>query len=552
MASSSRWLHGAPVGPLNEDSPGTQRWWGQGIPAALLGSLYAVYYATGVVAISVGCTATYSFESVTPAIVTQAVVETATADASPAAVVTQAIVETATVPATGQFRVTQIATETLSTGGEELRLTQIAVETLSQLIGETNVTQAVVETLSQDATPETWVTQTVVETLSSMTVTREYAGITAISIGLPFTYHYESGSALRASQVIVEAFSSGPGTTRVSQVVPEVFSSGPGTTRASQIIVEIFSKVGLDYSYAGTTAITFDTDSEYEYQEGYNLYEYEGITPITFGVEGSYFLSVAHPYDGITPITFGVQSAYRVERADIDWHYNGITPITIGAPVAYYPTSRYYSGGATPIDINTASLTYPLPFNLLATQLVAEVASQETPEISATQAVLEVATRWYVDPCEEPDVGEDLANVVGPLVWAEWLPGDGTTRPYAEMDLPDPATYHAGYKAGRLLSVSVIRRALAGPGFDYETGRFDVTLADTERDLRALLAEHPTSKWTGRFLAVYMVSDAGRRVGAQPRLIGYGVVSDDLGLNGLQLTLRAVDFVGSQLWTQTE
>ena len=86
MASSSRWLHGAPVGPLNEDSPGTQRWWGQGIPAALLGSLYAVYYATGVVAISVGCTATYSFESVTPAIVTQAVVETATADASPAAV----------------------------------------------------------------------------------------------------------------------------------------------------------------------------------------------------------------------------------------------------------------------------------------------------------------------------------------------------------------------------------------------------------------------------------------------------------------------------------
>jgi hypothetical protein len=134
-----------------------------------------------------------------------------------------------------------------------------------------------------------------------------------------------------------------------------------------------------------------------------------------------------------------------------------------------------------------------------------------------------------------------------PLVWVEWEPGDGQVLGSAEVTLPDPAGYHGGLKRARLLRVSEIRRALSGPHGDYESGRFDVTLADTDRVVRGLLGSAPTSYWTRRPMRVQLIDDAGRRQLATPRMIAVGSVESPTFTDS-EVTLRAVDAVGAQRW----
>jgi hypothetical protein len=98
-----------------------------------------------------------------------------------------------------------------------------------------------------------------------------------------------------------------------------------------------------------------------------------------------------------------------------------------------------------------------------------------------------------------------------------------------------------------LLRVSEIRRALSGPHGDYESGRFDVTLADTDRVVRGLLGSAPTSYWTRRPMRVQLIDDAGRRQLATPRMIAVGSVESPTFTDS-EVTLRAVDAVGAQRW----
>lgn len=134
-----------------------------------------------------------------------------------------------------------------------------------------------------------------------------------------------------------------------------------------------------------------------------------------------------------------------------------------------------------------------------------------------------------------------------PLVWVEWEPGDGSVRGMAEVTLPDPAGYGGGLKRARLLNVSQIRRALSGPHGDYESGRFDVTLADTDRVVRGVLGSAPTSYWTRRPMRVQLIDDASRRQLRTPRLIAVGSVESPTFTDS-EVTLRAVDAVGAQRW----
>lgn len=189
----------------------------------------------------------------------------------------------------------------------------------------------------------------------------------------------------------------------------------------------------------------------------------------------------------------------------------------------------------------------PLGSPLRLTREVVRTLSAESTDIRTTRLVVRTLSRQPPpDPCEAPVVGEDLCRVRHPLLWVEWKPGDGTTRAYAEVALPDPSTYHEGYKAPRLLGVSEVRRALAGPRWDYEVGRWSARLADEDRTLRALLATGDTAYWSLRELALYAASDVGRRAQVTPRLMGWGLVDPDVApTDQLAVELPARDAIGS-------
>lgn len=151
------------------------------------------------------------------------------------------------------------------------------------------------------------------------------------------------------------------------------------------------------------------------------------------------------------------------------------------------------------------------------------------------------------NPCEEPEIGEDLtgAHVAGPLLFLNYDLGGGLEG-VGEVDLDDPASYYGGYKAGRLLRVSDVRRALSGPRGDYEVGRWSVRIADTERSWRAALALAPGRYFPGREAWLRMVSAAGRRAAAAPYLVGWGRVDGDPQLTaGLEVELPLRDAIGS-------
>jgi hypothetical protein len=135
-----------------------------------------------------------------------------------------------------------------------------------------------------------------------------------------------------------------------------------------------------------------------------------------------------------------------------------------------------------------------------------------------------------------------------PLLWIEWTPSAGSVERASEVRLADPSGYYGGMKPPRLLRVSEVRRALSGPHGDYETGRFEVTLADNDRAIRGLLA---STYWLGRTMVVRLIDDASRRALKTPRLIAFGLVDRPV-YSGNTVTLQMNDAVGSQRWVDLE
>ena len=226
--------------------------------------------------------------------------------------------------------------------------------------------------------------------------------------------------------------------------------------------------------------------------------------------------------------------------------------ITLTEPTAVRLTraaARTLSGetsagvAVTRVAVRTLS---PMPSPVALTRLAARALSgMASAVLAVTRAVVRTLSRQLPpDPCATPPDGEDLRTAVGPLMFVEWDPGDGP-RVFSEVGLDDDTDYYHGYKPPHLVSVSEVRRALSGPRGDYEVGTFTVKLGDPDRTLRGVLASSPGLYFPGREVAVYMISDAGRRAKAVPRLIAWGVVDGSPTLNAdLTVELPCRDLVG--------
>jgi len=124
------------------------------------------------------------------------------------------------------------------------------------------------------------------------------------------------------------------------------------------------------------------------------------------------------------------------------------------------------------------------------------------------------------EPEEVVIVGESF----GPLVWVEFAAPDNTTHVWAPVDLPDPSTYYHGFKSAKILGFGPTVRALSDENGDYESQRFEVTIADVDRTVRGWLGTEATRLLVNKLLVMRMISDAGRRALERPRTVALGLV----------------------------
>lgn len=109
------------------------------------------------------------------------------------------------------------------------------------------------------------------------------------------------------------------------------------------------------------------------------------------------------------------------------------------------------------------------------------------------------------------------------LTWLIITLRSGLQYVWSDRPLPDPVQYYLGWKAPRVTQWGRIRRALSGFDGQYETADFTVLLDDTDRILRQLDADKQLVNAT---VAVYMISDEGRRALQTAKTVYRGVVRD--------------------------
>lgn len=140
--------------------------------------------------------------------------------------------------------------------------------------------------------------------------------------------------------------------------------------------------------------------------------------------------------------------------------------------------------------------------------------------------------------CDDATTPQDFSSVRHPLFWVVWDPGDGLgSRSYALQDINGDS-----FIEPRLLNADSFRRALAGPTFDYEVGRFSIQLADHDREIRGLLSSGLSRFFTKRFVGAYLGSQDDPA--AVPYTVGNGMVTDSPGFDGLTVSLVGRDCVG--------
>lgn len=127
---------------------------------------------------------------------------------------------------------------------------------------------------------------------------------------------------------------------------------------------------------------------------------------------------------------------------------------------------------------------------------------------------------WQSDYSEvEPEIGQSF----GPLVWVEWEGSDDTIRVWAPVDLPDPSTYYHGYKAPKLLGAGRVVRALSDEQGEYQGQTFEITINDTNRDIRTLLGVSDNRRHLlNTRLVMRMISQADWRARRVPRTVAIG------------------------------
>ncbi len=149
---------------------------------------------------------------------------------------------------------------------------------------------------------------------------------------------------------------------------------------------------------------------------------------------------------------------------------------------------------------------------------------------------------------EEPDFSNAILTIG--ITWIIVTLRSGLQYVWSDRPLPDPETYYLGWKAPKVIRWGKIRRALSHVlDGQYETSDFKVLLSDTDRLLRQLDAD---AELVNATVAVYMISDAGRRALETARTVYRGVIRDARPLGTLQYELTIKDTFAEQFSATNE
>lgn len=174
------------------------------------------------------------------------------------------------------------------------------------------------------------------------------------------------------------------------------------------------------------------------------------------------------------------------------------------------------------------------------TALVAEYLSDKpvTSETRVTALILE-----YLYSEMEAELIFSDGNVSHPLSWLELTDKAGTLKTFAEVDLNDPAPYYGGYKFPWVVQWNKVARGMGDRMGQMEHLSFGLTLTDTVRYFRALLAGVTTRFLMNRPLVQRMIDDEDRRAQRTPRLVASGFVSEYSPLPDYQFAISGTDWL---------
>lgn len=130
-----------------------------------------------------------------------------------------------------------------------------------------------------------------------------------------------------------------------------------------------------------------------------------------------------------------------------------------------------------------------------------------------------------------------------PLVWVELLDRLNVTHVWAKVDLPDPATYYHGMKAGRVRNWGTLTRALSDRDGQHEQAECTWTQSDTDRSVRALVASSSTQALRAAPVSLRLIDDASRRAGLTPQTVFRGYLEDYAQRAPLLSEFKALDTV---------
>lgn len=141
-----------------------------------------------------------------------------------------------------------------------------------------------------------------------------------------------------------------------------------------------------------------------------------------------------------------------------------------------------------------------------------------------------------------PDVGIG-ANVGTYLVWAEFTDSLGVVHPWSNVPLPDPYLYYWGYKDEYVSEWGRLVRSLSDDHGVPIGIEFDITLIDTRRIIRGLLADPNTRYFKNRNWIIRTIDDANRRLLRKPRVIMRGATSEYQPLAPLKFSFKIQDLI---------
>lgn len=179
--------------------------------------------------------------------------------------------------------------------------------------------------------------------------------------------------------------------------------------------------------------------------------------------------------------------------------------------------------------------------------------------VTATSTVMTVGTPrvHYL----APDVAVNVPEVAGaatrqnPDVWihlrmeSAGSPVTVTHRYFSARPLADPSTYYGGWKEGRVIAggFGPIIRNLSTIEGSYSVDTWSVELDDTDGAVRALLTEEGTEVELRWEVAVYFISEVGRKAANTPRTLFRGQVERAQDLDGRRVRLDCKDLLGADL-----